>query len=273
MATLRALLIDLDGVVYQDEQPIAGAAEALSWLRERSLPHAFLTNTTSCSRQDLTAKLARLGVPAAQEQIVTPAVAAAGWLRAHAPGAAALFIPAATRTDFAGVPALDDDAESGASSVVLGDLGTGWNFQTLNRAFRLLMDNPAAPLIALGMTRYWRAADGLRMDVGPFVAALELATSTRSVVLGKPAPAFFQTALGALDCAPAEAVMIGDDVVADVGGAQQAGMRAILVRTGKFRSADLDIAPRADAVLDSIADLPGWWDRAAAGSEVGRPSR
>jgi HAD superfamily hydrolase (TIGR01458 family) len=261
MATLRALLIDLDGVIYQDERPIAGAATALSWLRERSIPHAFLTNTTSCPRQDLVAKLARFGVPVSQEQIVTPAVAAAGWLRVHAPGAAALFIPGATRTDFEGVAALDDDAESGASSVVLGDLGSGWSFQALNRAFRLLMDNSAAPLVALGMTRYWRAGDGLRLDVGPFVAALELATSRHAVVLGKPAREFFQAALRALDCPAAEAVMIGDDVIADVGGARQAGMRTMLVRTGKFREADLTSGSPADAVLESIADLPSWWDR------------
>jgi HAD superfamily hydrolase (TIGR01458 family) len=266
MAIRRALLIDLDGVIYQDERPIAGAAEVLSWVRVRSIPYAFLTNTTSCPRQDLVGKLARFGVPVTREQIVTPAVAAAGWLRTHAPGAAALFVPDATRTDFEGVPALREGAESGANSVVLGDLGAAWSFQTLNRAFRLLMDNSAAPLVALGMTRYWRAADGLRMDVGPFVAALELATSRRAVVLGKPAPEFFQAALSALDCPPAESVMIGDDVIADVGGARQVGMRTVLVRTGKFRAADLSTGPPVDAVLESIADLPGWWDGRGAAS-------
>jgi phospholysine phosphohistidine inorganic pyrophosphate phosphatase len=268
MTTLQALLIDLDGVIYQDERPIAGAAATLAWVRQRSIPHVFLTNTTSCSRLDLVAKLARFGVPVTREQIVTPAVAAAEWLRAHAPGAAALFVPEATRADFDGVAALESDAEAGASSVVLGDLGAGWNFQSLNRAFRLLMDNSAAPLIALGMTRYWRAADGLRLDVGPFVAALELATSRRSVVIGKPSPAFFRAALSALNVPAVEALMIGDDVVADVGGARQAGMRALLVRTGKFREADLDSGPGADAVLGSIADLPGWWGRHGVGSRA-----
>jgi HAD superfamily hydrolase (TIGR01458 family) len=273
MAPLRALLIDLDGVVYQDERPIPGARETLSWIRKRSIPHAFLTNTTSCPRLDLVAKLARHGVPVKEEQIVTPAVAAAAWLQVHAPGAAALFIPSATRTDFQGVPALGDDAESGAGSVVLGDLGWDWNFQTLNRAFRLLMDNSGAPLVALGMTHYWRAADGLRMDVGPFVAALELATSRRAVVLGKPAPEFFQAALRALDCPAPEALMIGDDVIADVGGASQAGMRTILVRTGKFRETDLNITPPADAVLESIADLPDWWDGRGMTSRASRADR
>jgi HAD superfamily hydrolase (TIGR01458 family) len=113
--------------------------------------------------------------------------------------------------------------------------------------------------VALGMTRYWRAADGLRLDVAPFVKALEHATGAEAVVLGKPAPAFYETALDAIGCGPAEAVMIGDDVVGDVGGAQRVGVRGLLVRTGKFRPADLSGEIRPDAVLQSIGALPEWW--------------
>jgi ribonucleotide monophosphatase NagD (HAD superfamily) len=65
-------------------------------------------------------------------------------------------------------------------------LGEGWDFATLNRAFRLLMAEPHPRLIALGMTRYWRAADGLRLDTAPFVVALQHATGIAPVVLGKP---------------------------------------------------------------------------------------
>jgi len=273
MAPLRALAIDLDGVIYQDERAIDGACETLSWLRAHSIPHVFLTNTTSCPRDELVAKLAGFGISATREHIVTPAVVATDWLRMHASGPAALFVPAATATDFAGVPALEQGAQSGACSVVLGDLGLAWDFETLNRAFRLLMDNATAPLVALGMTRYWRAADGLRMDVGPFVSALEHATSRRAVVLGKPAPAFFQTALSTLKCAAVETAMIGDDVVADVAGARVAGLCALLVRTGKFRESDLAARPGADAILGSIADLPRWWVEHVGGDNgVGSPS-
>ena len=267
MMTFRALLIDLDGVVYEDETLVPGAQETLAWISAQAIPHAFLTNTTSQPRRALVAKLARLGVSAAAEQIVTPALAAADWLRRRAPGAAALFVPAATRADFAGVPVLADDVEHGAASVVIGDLGTDWTFAALNRAFRLLMADRAAPLIALGMTRYWRATDGLRLDAGPFVSALEQATDRRAVVLGKPARAFFEMALRTVHCAAAETVMVGDDIVTDVGGAHGAGIRGVLVRTGKFREADLASGIAVDAVLDSIADLPSWWrDRGGTAS-------
>jgi phospholysine phosphohistidine inorganic pyrophosphate phosphatase len=261
--SLRGLLVDLDGVLYEGERAVSGAAEAVAWLARREIPHLFLTNTTSRPRAALVEKLAGLGIAARAEDIHTPPVAADRWLAEHAPGPAALFVPAATAGEFRSVPHLPEDAESGAASVVLGDLGQGWSFPVLNRAFRLLMAEPRPRLVALGMTRYWRAADGLRLDVAPFVKALEHATGAEAVVLGKPAPEFYATALAAIGCKPDETAMIGDDVVGDVGGAQRAGLPGVLVRTGKFRPGDLDGEIRPDAVLDSVAALPGWWEAEA----------
>ena len=143
--------------------------------------------------------------------------------------------------------------------MVVGDLGRGWDFATLNRAFRLLMGDAAPPLVALGLTRYWRADDGLRLDAGPFVRALEHAAGRAAVVLGKPDPAFYGAAVEDLDLEPGQVVMVGDDMRSDVEGAQRAGLTGVLVCTGKFSPADLDGDVSPDAVLDSIADLPRWW--------------
>jgi len=74
-------------------------------------------------------------------------VAADRWLADNAPGPAALFVPGATADEFRSVPHLREDAESGAASVVVGDLGEGWDFHVLNRAFRLLMDEPRPALV------------------------------------------------------------------------------------------------------------------------------
>ena len=255
----KAVLIDLDGVIYEGARAVRGAADAIAWLEDERIPHLFVTNTTSRSRDDLVARLSGFGVHTTAQRIHTPPVAAAGWLSSHAPGPAALFVPAATRREFADLPRLPDDAEEGAASVVIGDLGEGWDFATLNRAFRLLMAKPRPVLVALGMTRYWMASDGLRLDVAAYVKALEHAASCDAVVLGKPARAFFDAAVARLRCDAADAVMIGDDVAGDVGGAQDAGLEGVLVRTGKFRDDDLSRGIRPDAVLDSIADLPRWW--------------
>ncbi len=162
--------------------------------------------------------------------------------------------------EFTGLPCLSEDAERGAAYVVVGDLGDLWDYRTLNRAFRLLHNNPEAKLVALGMTRYWLAADGISLDVAPFVAALEHATGQKAIVFGKPDARFFLAAKDRLRLAGSEVLMVGDDIDADVGGAQAAGLKGALVKTGKFRTADLEGTVRPDAVLDSIAELPAWWN-------------
>ena len=122
------------------------------------------------------------------------------------------------------------------------------------------MDRPQPPLLALGMTRYWRARDGLRLDVAPFIKALEHATACEAIVLGKPSKTFFQEALRMIGLDAKDTIMIGDDIRADVKGAQDAGLRGVLVQTGKFLPTDLEGPIIPDALLKSIADLPAWWE-------------
>jgi HAD superfamily hydrolase (TIGR01458 family) len=254
----RGILFDMDGVLYNSETLIPGAPETIQLLHDRAIPHLFVTNTTSRSRAVLGQKLEAFGIPGGADRILTPSLAAAEWLRAHPdPGPIALFVREAAGSDFDGLPLLPEDAESGAAFVVIGDLGTRWDFRTLNRAFRLLHHNPAAVLIALGMTRYWMSADGIALDTAPFVAALQHATGREPVVFGKPAANFFHAAAARLELPPEDVVMVGDDIVTDVRGALAAGMRGVLVRTGKFNARDLADGVAPSAVIDSIASLPG----------------
>lgn len=245
--------------MYNAATPIAGAPEAVRWVREQTIPYRFVTNTTSRPRRALVDKLAGFGIPAAEAEILTPAAVTVEWLRAHGEGASALFLRPSTRAEFHGLPCVAEDAESGASYVVVGDLGDLWDYRTLNRAFRLLHHNPEARIIALGMTRYWLAPDGISLDVAPFVAALEHATGREALVFGKPSAAFFQAAAGSLGLECREVLMIGDDIATDVGGAQAAGLKGALVKTGKFRPLDLEGSITPDVTLDSIADLSTWW--------------
>jgi HAD superfamily hydrolase (TIGR01458 family) len=148
-----------------------------------------------------------------------------------------------------------DEAWERADAVIVGDLGSAFGYDVLNRAFRLVMDG--AELVALQRNRYWLTPDGLSLDVGPFVAALEYATGNEAYVVGKPAPPFFQTILRAARASADESAMVGDDVESDVGGAQQAGLAGILVRTGKYReNAVRASGVRPDATVDSIASVP-----------------
>lgn len=256
---MRGILLDLDGVLYVGDEPVPGSAGVVEWLAREGIPYRYLTNTTSRPRQALVEKLIGMGITATTDQILTPAVAAAAWLRRHGVGRAALFVPDALASEFSGLDLVAEDADDGAGAVVVGDLGRAWDSATLNRAFRLLMRDPAPLLVALGLTRYWRADDGLRLDAGPYVRALEYAVGRTAVVLGKPDAAFYDSAVEALDLEPDEVVMVGDDIRTDIEAAQRAGLTGVLVRTGKFSASDLsgDVSP--DAVIDSIADLPQWW--------------
>ena len=256
---MKAILFDLDGVLYTGENAIEGAAEVINWCVDEAVPHLFLTNTTSRPRAALVDKLAGLSIETNPDDFLTPALAAVQWLSNNINGKIALFIPDATREEFADFDQCDDDSEEGAQAVIIGDLGEGWNFKTLNRAFRLLMNKPGTKLIALGMTRYWRAEDGLRLDAAPFVKALEHACGREAIVLGKPSIEFYSSALDRLGCDASETIMIGDDIRGDIEASQNTGIRGLLVRTGKYQRTDLDQGIKPFDVIDSIADLPGWW--------------
>ena len=255
----RALLIDLDGVLYQEDGLIPGALETMRWIEQAHIDYLFVTNTTSRSRQSLLDKFASMGLQTSIERIITPIVAASAWLDQNSIHKASLFVSNNARADFSGIVNDDMGRDSAVDAVVIGDLGAGWDYATLNRAFRLLMQTPPPVLIALGMTRYWQSNDGLCLDVAPFVKALEHAADCTATVIGKPSKAFYDSALSILGYDADQVVMIGDDIIGDVKGAQDAGLKGLLVKTGKFRQRDLASCIKPDAVLESFADLPDWW--------------
>jgi HAD superfamily hydrolase (TIGR01458 family) len=255
---MQAVLFDLDGVFYVGDQLIDGAIDTLQWCNEHHLPYLFITNTTSKPPQAIVEKLSDFGIETEVTKIMSPPVAAVDWLQQQGIQRIALYMGEQTRSvfsEFQDVTTVDEPTEA----VIVGDMGEGWSFNVMNQAFRQLMQEPAPCLIALGMTRYWRAPDGLRLDAGAYVTALQYASGIEPIVLGKPASAFFQAAVQRLAVNSDEVLMIGDDIKGDIEGAQQAGIPALLVRTGKFRPADLDGPIQPYAVIDSIADLPGWW--------------
>jgi HAD superfamily hydrolase (TIGR01458 family) len=264
-AAWRALLIDLDGVVYRGDEPVAGAAETVRRIEAEQIPHLFVTNTTSRPREAIVAGLLGFGIDVAIDEILAPPDAAADWLAARGAKRLLLAMPEATASAFGAFEgaSLDEMADRqradgevpAVDAVVVGDLGRGWTFDRLNAAFRALISEPRPLLIALGMTRYWHAPDGLRLDTAPFVMALSHASGVEPTVLGKPSAEFFRAALDRLGASAAETAMIGDDIRVDVEGAKAAGLKGILVRTGKYRPGDLELGIEPDLVLDSFADL------------------
>jgi HAD superfamily hydrolase (TIGR01458 family) len=249
---IEGLLLDLSGVIYVQDEAVPGAAEALERFRAAGMPIRLVTNTTMRPRSSILERLERLGIDADPSELLTPASLAASRCAEAGYESVSLVVLDELREDLEG---LEQRGES-VDAVIVGDLGEGWDYEVLNRAFRRLMDGAA--LIALQKNRYWETAEGLSLDAGPFVAALEYATGREAEVVGKPSPAFFELALGELGVSADRAAMVGDDVEADVGGAIEAGLAGILVRTGKYREdlvSESGIEP--SATVDSIADVPG----------------
>jgi HAD superfamily hydrolase (TIGR01458 family) len=248
---VAAVLLDLDGVLYVEDEPIPGAVEAVAALRAQGLRLRFVTNTTSRPRREILARLERLGIPVAADELVTPAHLAVQHCQRIGRRRALLLMDDRLREDLAGLEPVERDADV----VIVGDLGERFGYRILNRAFRELLTG--AELVALQKNRYWRTPDGLSLDVGPFVVALEYASGREAVVVGKPAPAFFDAVLVGLDTAAAGAAMVGDDVESDIGGALRAGLAGILVRTGKYRAEVVAASGvRPTVTVDSIADVP-----------------
>ena len=131
----------------------------------------------------------------------------------------ALIMNEDVKEDFAGLEETDDDPDA----VIMGDLGEAFGFAILNRAFRMVIEG--AELIALQKNRFWLTPEGLSLDAGPFVAAVEFASDREALVVGKPSPAFFEIVLGGLGVSAQDAAMVGDDVESDVGGAMNEGLR------------------------------------------------
>uniref|UniRef100_M3XUF8 Phospholysine phosphohistidine inorganic pyrophosphate phosphatase n=1 Tax=Mustela putorius furo TaxID=9669 RepID=M3XUF8_MUSPF len=252
LAGVRGVLLDISGVLYDGSEdggmPIPGSVEAVARLKQSQLKVRFCTNESQKSRGDLVELLRRHGFDISESEVTAPAPAASlilkeRGLRPH------LLVQDGVRSEF------DPIDTSNPNCVVIADAGESFSYQNMNKAFRVLMELESPVLISLGKGRYYKDNSGLMLDVGAYMKALEYACGIEAEVVGKPSPEYFQSALKEMGVEAHEAIMIGDDIVGDIGGAQRCGMRALQVRTGKFRPSDErhpDV--KADGYVDNLAE-------------------
>jgi len=226
---IKGVLLDLSGTLYQGQEPISGALAAVERLSAAGLPLRYVTNTSRTPSHTVLKKLQRLGFPIDRDQLFTAPRAVYEFLceRELHPY---LLIHPELEVEFADLPSGEPDA------VVVADAAEAFSYANLNRAFRLLLEG--APLVAVGDNRYFRGENGMNLDAGPFIRALEYAAGCKAQFLGKPDPAFFHAAMAGFGCGANEVLMVGDDVSADVNGALEAGLQGALVKTGKYRDGD-----------------------------------
>ena len=251
MKSITGVLFDLDGVFYVGNELISGGNETLAWLRKQGIKYQFITNNTTLSRSALTEKLKGLGLNIQEDELLSANYAGVLQLEKMGFKRCRLILTKAAQKDY--LPNVLKDPEA----IVIGDIGNSWDYDLLNELMNQILGG--AELIALHKGRYFQTETGLQLDSGAFVAALEHATGKKAQVVGKPSQAFFEMGSSLLGSKPNELLMVGDDLVNDIQGAQDAGYQSVLVQTGKYREAlvkQSDISP--DGIIPSIAELPSY---------------
>lgn len=258
-STIEGLLLDVDGVLVSVWRPIPGAVDALGALHAAGLPFLLMTNTTTHTRAEIGSMLreAGFGPGVEPERIVTAPVATAAFLRSSYPGARCWLLgEAQVSREMEGVTFVDANGEA-PEVVVVSGADPAFTWEQVSIALRFVMDG--ARLVGMHRNLRWITEDGLRIDAGGYLAALEAASGTRAEVAGKPAAAFFRSTVEMLGMPADRVAMVGDNLATDVLPAQAEGMTGVLVLTGTTSAREAEAAPpeaRADHVLASLAELP-----------------
>lgn len=251
----RALIFDLDGVLWVGKNAIPGVAERVNQLRSGGHAIRFLTNNSGQARTTIVERLENIGVVAAPDDVVTAGSATALHLRKHF---------GALKTHVMGSPGLAAElelaghtvVECGAEAVVVG-LDHTHTWAKLDAAFQNLR-NPACKFIACNNDYVYPDHKGIRPGTGANVAALaHCARRQPDVIVGKPERHIMDIVIDTLGLAPAEILMVGDRLESDILGGQQVGIDTLYVLSGagKLEAIEAEgIFPTY--VLPSVADIP-----------------
>ena len=249
---IQGFLFDLDGVFYVGDELIPGGIETLNYLTSKCIPYRFITNTTTKSRFQICKKLVALGLPIEESQIFSAIYAGILKLREWGNPSCYYFLKNEAKIEF------DEFTENNVNPdvIVIGDLDQEWSFENMNRAFNYVMNG--SRILALHKGKYFQVDEGLQIDSGAFVHAIEFATSKSADVVGKPNENFFKLAIRDMGINNVSHIaMIGDDLINDIEGAQKVGVKSGLVKTGKFRQEILNQSKvKPDFILSSISELP-----------------
>jgi glycerol-1-phosphatase len=225
-----AFFLDLDGVVYVGDKALPGAVETTATLRAAGKRILFLTNDPRSARRDYAARLESLGIPATEDDVLTSGAATAVYLARHekVDGRTAYVIGTeALKDEFRaiGMRVLEGDDGRDVDFVVVGGHG-GFDYRELKTASQAV--HRGARLYACNRDATFPMPDGPWPAVGAILAAVETASGTRAIAVGKPEPAMFEAArtiVGAVD----RIAMVGDNPASDIEGGRRAGLMTILV--------------------------------------------
>jgi 4-nitrophenyl phosphatase len=255
---IRAVVLDMDGVLWRANTIMPGVAEFFAFLQQREFEFAFATNNITQTVEAYVEKLSGFGIPAAPHQIITSAVATADYMRQTYPPDTPLYIIGEEGIRQA-LSAQGFSEDPLRAEVVVVGMDNTVTYAKLKTATLLI--GKGAAFIGTNGDRSFPVPEGIAPGAGSILAAIEAATDVTPVVIGKPETAMFKVALQRLRAAPDQVLMIGDRLETDILGAQRAGLSTALVLTGvTSRELAESSEIQADGVFESLQALHEAWN-------------
>ena len=255
---IKAVILDMDGVIYRGRTLIAGADKVIVELKKRGIKIAYLTNACTRSRKGRVEKMKILGIDADEKEMFPTSYAVAKYICANYPKSKlnVFYIGG----DGVGEELIDAgisvvDAQK-ADIVVIG-LDSKMTYEKMSNGFRAIIRG--ADFIATNIDATFPVEDGLLPGAGALVEFLSFASGRKpKIVIGKPNTYVLDMILKELGVGKDEVVMVGDRLDSDIAVAKKAGVRSVLVLSGITKKEDLNKLrqnEKPDAVIDSIRDL------------------
>ena len=256
--SIKGILCDIAGTIEFKKKPIEGAIDTINFLRNKGVKIVFLTNTDSRTPAAIYKLLKNYGFTVEPQDIFTPIVAIKEFLK-NEPEKSVYFL---TTTDvkevFSSFKQISSDEQP--DIVVMGDFSDDWRVERLDQVFKYVLNG--ATLIGTQGNRFYLDNGGNPcIDTGAFIRMIGNAAQKPYSILGKPSKEYFHLALSKIGLKPDEVIILGDDIESDIKGGNNAGIRSIMVKTGKgenYSKKKGDIIPFM--TIDSIKDLKKMWE-------------
>lgn len=250
---VRGILTDIDGTLYFKGAPIPGAIETVSKLREIGIKLIFLTNTDSKVPKTIVKTLQDYGFTINIEEVFTPIIAIKEFLSNYPDKKSYLVSTKEVEMELHDFPQIKGSEKP--DFVVISDFHDDWDVYRLNEAFKYVFKG--AELLGTQGNKYYLDRNGEPViDTGSFVQMIASAAKVAPKIFGKPSVNYFHRALKKINLTPNETIVIGDDLESDIEGAINAGIKGVLVRTGKgqfLKPSQVSIKPYK--IIDSFSSI------------------
>jgi 4-nitrophenyl phosphatase len=250
---IKALILDMDGVIWRDNEAIGSLPEIFASIHQRGLKFVFATNNGTKTVEQYQQKLQEMGVSAEPDQIINSAITVASMLSQLYPQGGPVFIIGENGL----IEALKERGfyhSENAPQVVVAGIDRGITYEKLSQATLLIRSG--IPFYGTNPDRTFPTPRGLVPGAGAILAAIETASDVTPIIVGKPSPSMYQLALERLKISPFEALAVGDRLETDILGGFRAGTRTALVLSGVTTLAELEKwEPKPDLIALDLASL------------------